>query len=164
MVKRILYATDLGLYGPYIMKQVAMLAQSTGAIVDVLHVIEPMGVFAESIINTYLPEEEQSHLRNKGMPQVVERIRLQVIDTMNSDYADYIDVINIGEILVEVGVPSDVIIAQAGIRDSDMVVLGSHGQHAYRGGLMGSVVTKVLQLSSVPVYMIPMVNLNELGR
>ena len=62
------------------------------------------------------------------------------------------------------GVPSDVIIAQTGIRDSDMVVLGSHGQHAYRGGLMGSVVTKVLQLSSVPVYMIPMVNLNELGR
>ena len=63
MVKRILYATDLGLYGPYIMKQVAILAQSTGASVDILHVIEPMGVFAESIINTYMPEKEQVYLQ-----------------------------------------------------------------------------------------------------
>lgn len=164
MIKRILYATDLGLYGPYIMKQVAMIAQSTGASVDVLHVIEPMGVFAESIINTYLPEDDLHHLRNKGMPQVVDRIRLQVVDTLNSDYSDYLNTINLKDVLVEVGSPAEVIIKQASIRESDLVILGSHGQHAYRGGLMGSVVTKVLQLSSIPVYMIPMVSLNDLGR
>jgi nucleotide-binding universal stress UspA family protein len=146
------------------MKQVAMIAQSTGATVDVLHVIEPMGVFAESIISTYLPKDDRSHLRNKGMPQVIERIRLQVIDTLNSEYSDYLNTINLKEVIVEVGVPAEVIISQSKIRESDMVILGSHGQHAYQGGLMGSVVTKVLQLSSVPVYMIPMVNLNDLGR
>ena len=164
MIKRILYATDLGLYGPYIMKQAAMIAQSTGASVDVLHVIEPMGVFAESIINTYLPEEERNHLRAQGMPQVVDRIRLQVVDTLNSDYSDYLNTINLKEVIVEVGAPAEVIVEQAKIRESDLVILGSHGQHAYRGGLMGSVVTKVLQLSSIPVYMIPMVSLNELGK
>jgi nucleotide-binding universal stress UspA family protein len=164
MIKRILYATDLGLYGPYIMTQVAILAQSTGAKVDVLHVIEPMGVFAETIINTYMPEKERKHLRNKGLSQVVERIRVQVLDTLNSEYSDYLDLINLSEVIVEVGSPAEIIIEQAKIRSSDMVVLGSHGQHAYRGGLMGSVVTKALQLSSIPIYMIPMVNLNDLGR
>jgi nucleotide-binding universal stress UspA family protein len=164
MVKRILYATDLGLYGPYIMKQVAMLAQSTGAKVDVLHVIEPMGVFAESIINTYMPEQELKYLRNKGMSKVVESIRAQVIDTLNSDYADYLALINLSEVIVEVGSPADIVLEQAKIRGSDLIILGSHGQHAYRGGLMGSVVTKVLQLSAIPVYMIPMVSLDALGR
>jgi nucleotide-binding universal stress UspA family protein len=146
------------------MKQVAMIAQSTGASVDVLHVIEPMGVFAETIINTYLPEGDKNHLRSKGMPQVIDRIRLQVVDTLNSDYSDYLNTINLKEVLVEIGAPAEVIINQAKIRESDLVILGSHGQHAYRGGLMGSVVTKVLQMSSIPVYMIPMVSLNDLGR
>jgi nucleotide-binding universal stress UspA family protein len=162
MIKRILYATDLGLYGPYFMKQVAILAQTTGAKVDVLHVIEPMGVFAESIIYTYMSEKERKHLRNKGLPQVVDKIRVQVLDTLNSDYADYLDLINLSEVIVELGSPAEKIIEQAKMRSSDIVVLGSHGQHAYRGGLMGSVVTKVLQLSSVPIYMIPMVSLNDL--
>jgi nucleotide-binding universal stress UspA family protein len=164
MIKRILYATDLGLYGPYIMKQVAMLAQSTGAKVDVLHVIEPMGVFAETIINTYMPEKERKLLRSKGLSQVVDRIRVQVLDTLNSEYSDYLDLINLSEVIVEVGSPAEIIIEQSRIRSSDIVVVGSHGQHAYRGGLMGSVVTKVLQLSSIPIYMIPMVSLNDLGR
>lgn len=141
-----------------------MLAQSTGAQVDVLHVVEPMGVFAESIIDTYMPETEKAYLRNKGMSHVIERIAVQVNDTLSSDYAEYLDIINISEVLVEVGSPADVIIEQARMRGSDMIALGSHGQHAYRGGLMGSVVTKVLQLSSIPVYMIPMVSLNDLGR
>jgi len=66
--------------------------------------------------------------------------------------------------LVELGKPAETIIEQAKIRNADLIVLGSHGQHAYRGGLMGSVVTKVLQMSPIPIYMIPMVNLNSLSR
>ena len=163
MIKRILYATDLGLYGPYVMKQVAILAQSTGASVDILHVVEPMGVFAESIINTYMPEKEREYLRKKGMSQVIERIRLQVVDTLQSDYVDYLEVINLNEVIVELGSPVEVILEQSKLRGSDIIVMGSHGQHSYRGGLMGSVITNVLQLSSTPVYMIPMVSVSNLN-
>ncbi len=66
MIKHILFATDLGLYGPYLMKQLASVVQSTGATVDILHAIEPMGLFAESIIDTYMPDKEREYLRNKG--------------------------------------------------------------------------------------------------
>lgn len=164
MVSRILYATDLGLYGPYIMNQVALLAQATGARVDVVHVVEPLGVFAESILNAYLPAEKIGELKGVELERVLDTIRSQVVDTLNSDYRTELELINLGEVIVEVGKPAEVILSEAKSRASDLIVVGSHGQHAYKAGLIGSVVTKILQLSTVPVYMIPMVKLEDLGR
>ena len=162
MVKRILYATDLGLYGPYLMKRISELASSTGAVVDVLHVVEPMGVFAESIINTYLPEKDRAYLRDKGMDEVLERIRLQVLDAISAEYQG--EEMKIDDVVVEQGDAAATIIAQAQLRKADLIAMGSHGQQAYRGGLIGSVVAKVLQMSPIPVYMVPMVSLEDLGR
>ncbi len=164
MIKHILFATDLGLYGPYLMKQLASIVQSTGASVDIVHAIEPMGLFAESIIDTYMPEKEREYLRNKGIGEVIERIRLQVIDTLKSEYADYLGQINLQEVRVKVGVPAEIIIEQAKLSKADLIVIGSHGQQAYCGGVLGSVVSKVLQSTPVPVHMIPMVTLEDLTR
>ncbi len=164
MIKHILFATDLGLYGPYLMKQLSGLVQSTGASVDILHAIEPMGLFAESIIDAYMPEKEREYLRNKGLTEVTERIRLQVMDTLHSEFLDSLKLINLRDVFVEVGAPAQVIVEQAKLAGSDLIVLGSHGQQAYSGGALGSVVSKVLQTTHIPVYMIPMVTLNDLTR
>lgn len=163
-MKRILYASDLGLYGPYVLNQVVGLAKASGAQVDVLHVIEPMGVFAESVINAFMSEKDRQYLRVQGVPELLERIRLQVIDVFESDYGIQQGVECIGDIIVEQGDPSKVILEQAALRNAELIAIGSHGQHAYRGGLIGSVVAKVLQTSSLPVYMVPMANLDTLGR
>lgn len=162
MVKRILYATDLGLYLPYVMKRVSELAATTGAVMDVLHVVEPMGLFAESIINAYLPEDEKDYLRQRGRSEVLKQIRLQVMDTIDAEYQgnDY----KIDEVIVEQGNPASTIIEQAKLRHADLIAIGSHGQQAVRGGLVGSVVAKVLQMSPIPVYMVPMMSLEDLGR
>ena len=146
------------------MKQLASVVQSTGASVDILHAIEPMGLFAESIIDTYMPDKEREFLRHKGLTEVIERIRLQVIDTLNSEYADSLKLINLREVLVKVGVPAEVIIEQAKVTGSDLIVLGSHGQQTYCGGVLGSVVSKVLQTAPVAVHMIPMLTLDDLAR
>ncbi len=164
MIKHILYATDLGLYGPYIMKQVAILAQSTGARVDILHVIEPMGLFAESIIDAYMPEQERKYLRDQGLTEVIELIRLQVIDTLKSEYSDALKTINLSEVLVEVGQVAKVIVEQTQLRNSDLIALGGCSRQPYGGGITGSVVNKVLQLAPIPIYIIPMVNLEGLAR
>lgn len=163
MIKRIMYAADLGLYGPYVMKQVSILAQSIGAMVDVVHVVEPMGVFAESIIDSYMPEAEKQYLRRQGLSEVVERIRLQVLDTLNSEYVDTLNLINLGNVIVEVGSPAQIILQQSAARQSDLIVLGGH-DHNGQSGLLGPVVTKVLQLSTVPVYVVPMISIESLSR
>ncbi len=163
-MQRILYATDLGLYSPYLMKQLAQLAISLQARIDILHVVEPMGVFAESIINTYLPHDASRHLRQKGLQEVMSFIKTQVKEALSTDYIDILSELEIDEIIVEMGQPAEVIIQQALLRESNILVLGSHGQHAFQGGPMGSVVTKVLQMSPIPVMMIPMVSLGDLNR
>ena len=146
------------------MDQVALLGQSTGAKVDVLHVIEPMGVFAESIINTYMPEKERQYLRSKGLTEVIENIRLQVIDTLKSEYAESIKRLELDQVLVEVGKPAQVIIEQARLRGSDVIAMGTCGQNTNKEGFMGSVVTQVLQSAYTPVFTIPMVSIEELKR
>ncbi|NVK38942.1 MAG: universal stress protein [Gammaproteobacteria bacterium] len=164
MIKRILYATDLGLYSPYLMKQLAQIAMSVQARVDILHVVEPMGVFAESIINTYLSREDARQLRQAGLQDVLLSLKKQIKETLSRDYIDILSELDIDEIVVEMGQPAEVIIQQALLRESNILVLGSHGQHAFQGGPMGSVITKVLQVSPIPVMMIPMINLGDLDR
>ena len=164
MISHILYATDLGLYGPYLMTQVAILAQSTGAKVDILHVIEPMGLFAESVIDSYMPEKEKEYLRDKGMSEIIEKIRLQVIDTLNSEYAKSLELINLSEVVIEVGDPAKVILEQSSLRGCDLVVLAGHGKQECGPGSLGEVTKRVLNDSQLPIYVLPKISLAELER
>jgi nucleotide-binding universal stress UspA family protein len=159
-----LYATDLGLYSPYLVRQVSQIALSLQARVDIIHAIEPMGVFAESIVNSYVPEKDRRYLRQHGLRDVLDKIKTQVSDSLLADYGDLLEEIEFGEVIVELGYPAEIIIQQALKQNSNLLLLGSHGQSAFQGGPMGSVVSKVMQLSPIPVLMIPMINLGDLDR
>lgn len=164
MINRILYATDLGLYGPYLMEQVAVLVQSTGARVDLLHVVEPMGLFAESVIDSFMPEKEKEYLRDKGLAEIIGKIRLQVIDTLNSEYTNSMKLINLDEVLVEVGEPSKVILKQSIAVDYNLIIIAGHSQQDCGGGALGVVAERVLKESKIPVYVLPRISLDDLER
>ncbi len=164
MINRILYATDLGMYGPYLMEHVAALVQSTGAKVDILHVVEPMGLFAESVIDSYMPEKEKEYLRSKGLSEIIEKIRLQVIDTLNSEYANTLKLINLDRVEVKVGEPSKVILKQSGLVEYNLIVMAGHSQQECASGMLGGVTERVLKASKVPVYVLPRINLEDIDR
>ncbi|MGR6873874.1 universal stress protein [Pseudomonas sp. HK3] len=164
MNPRILYAADLGLYSPYLIRQLTRIALNMGARVDIVHVIEPMGVFAESIINTYVPEKDRRYLRQHGLIDVKNKIKTQVEEALRRDYHDMLEAIDLDRVIVELGFPSEVIVQQACELQSSIILLGSHGQSAFQGGAIGSVVSKVLDISPIPVLVIPMVNLGDLDR
>ena len=164
MINRILYATDLGLYGPYLMEQVAVLVQSTGAVVDLLHVVEPMGLFAESVIDSFMPEKEKEYLRNKGLTEIIEKIRLQVIDTLKSEYANSLKLINLDKVIIEVGEPSKVILQQSVVAHYSLIIIAGHSQHDCGGGVLGIVAERVLKESKIPVYVLPRVILDDIDR
>jgi len=164
MINHILYATDLGLYGPYLMEQLAVLVQSTGARVDIIHVIEPMGLFAESVIDSYMPEKEKEYLRSNGLSEIIEKIRLQVIDTLKSEYSASLKLINLDKVVIEVGEPSRVILQQSLARGCDLIVIAGHGQQDCGVGVLGVVAERVLKDSSIPVYVLPRISLDDLDR
>ena len=54
MIRSMLYATDLGLYAPYVMQHALALARTFEAELYVVHAVEPMGLFAESVLQSFL--------------------------------------------------------------------------------------------------------------
>ena len=56
MIRSILYATDLGLYAPYVLQHALALTRAFNASLYVVHAVEPMGLFAESVLQTYLDD------------------------------------------------------------------------------------------------------------
>lgn len=156
MVNTILYPTDLGLYGTYVLQHVMDLAEHYDANVFVVHVVEPLGVFADAVLETYVPQEMISELRSYGMPAVMEAIRQQVLDAFEEEVIDCnANVDRIIDVRVLRGNPSDIILEQVKESHADMVVMGSHCSEHENLSLLGSTVNKVLQLTNVPVCMIP---------
>lgn len=52
---------------------------------------------------------------------------------------------------ISIGKPAEAIVQYANEQDVDMIVIGAHGQESIANLLLGSVASKVAQLSKVPV-------------
>lgn len=66
MIRSMLYATDLGVYAPFVMQHALALARTFGAELYVIHAVEPMGQFAESLLQSYLDEQTLDQLHSQG--------------------------------------------------------------------------------------------------
>ncbi|OUS23826.1 hypothetical protein A9Q99_26515 [Gammaproteobacteria bacterium 45_16_T64] len=156
MVNTILYATDLGLYGPYMLEHVGDLAKSHNAQVYMLHVIEPLGVFADAVLETYITDDSKAGLRENGLNEVLVAIRAKVRAVFEQDLKDYdAETRWLKDVHVIGGSPAEVILTDAEAVKADLIVIGSHGGAKEMSTPLGSVASKVLQLSPIPVYMIP---------
>jgi nucleotide-binding universal stress UspA family protein len=164
MIKKIAFATDLGVLGPYVLCHALEISKQFNAKVDIIHVIEPMGVFAESILDIFLPQEDLDHLRKEGVQDVIGTIKERISDTMASEFSMDDDESYLGEINVVRGQAAESILQYVDDHNIDMVVMGTHGEHGDVVGGLGSVASKVLQRSSVPVLMVPLTRVtNQLG-
>jgi len=161
MIKNILYGTDLGLYAPYLMQHVMSLAAQHKAKVQAVHAVEPMGIFAESILSSYIPSDEVVELRKQGFGNVMDRIRHQVENAFADEFSEYkYDLALIKGIEVISGKPADVILDAAKRGTADLIVIGSCSQPSETPTL-GSVANRVLSSSPIPVFLVPMVKLQN---
>ena len=164
MIKKIAFATDLGVLGPYVLCHALELSKQFNAKVDIIHVIEPMGVFAESILDIFLPQEDLEHLRKEGVHDVIGAIKDRITDTMATEFSGDDDESFLGEISVIRGQAADSILEYVDSHNIDLIVMGAHGEHGHIKGGLGSVASKVLQRSPVPVLMVPLSRMtNQLG-
>ena len=161
MINNILYATDLGLYAPYVLQHVMSLASRHDAQVNAVHAIEPMGVFAESTLSAHMPGQEVQELRRRGFRDVMDSIREQVEHAFEDEFNEgSYDVSLINGIQVVHGKPADVILETASQCNADLIVMGSCSQASEKPTL-GCVASRVLNESSIPVFLVPMVKLQN---
>jgi nucleotide-binding universal stress UspA family protein len=157
MIRSMLYATDLGLYSPYVMQHALALARSFNAELYVIHAVEPMGLFAESVLQSYLDESALDQLHSQGLNTVMAGIEDKVLDSFRDDIGDgEQDLALIRAVRVVQGDPAEVILDQAQRLSVDLLVLGSHSHGSSADIPLGRTAARVLQLAAVPVYMVPL--------
>ncbi|MBD8495643.1 universal stress protein [Pseudomonas syringae] len=157
MVRSMLYATDLGLYAPYVTQHALALARTFNAGLYVIHVVEPLGVFAESVLQSYLGETAVHELHTKGVSTFMEGIEQRMLDGFREELGEaHQDLALIRMVRVVQGDPCKVILEQAHELAVDLLVLGSHSRMVGQGAPVGRTAARVLQHCAVPVYMVPM--------
>ena len=164
MIRSMLYATDLGLYAPYVMQHALELARTFRADLYVVHAVEPMGLFAESVLQSYLDEQALNELHNQGLNTVMATIEQRVLDSFREECADgQQDLRMIQSVKVIQGDPSQVILEQARTLSVDLLIVGSHSHGSGTEGHLGRTAARVLQLAKVPVYLVPLLQRRRYG-
>jgi nucleotide-binding universal stress UspA family protein len=153
-VKSILYATDLGPHGPEVFSHATAVAQQFGAKIHIVHVVEPMGEYAHSLLVNYLPEDKLNALRREGFDEARQEISRRLEKFCQEKlYAGTAGLVASAQVLD--GLPYQVILDEAKRINADLIVMGSHGQTALGEMFMGSVAHKVTLKSTVPVLLVP---------
>jgi nucleotide-binding universal stress UspA family protein len=155
MIQRLLFATDMGIHTHYLLHYVNSLAAQYNARVNVVHVIEPPGQLADAILQTYLSKDDRTALLQDGM---IDSVKNHIIDLLEDEYIDGQQGLSqIVDVKVLPGKPVETIMQQANRCSADLIVLGSHGEGTVGANMLGSVSSRILQLSRVPVFMVPVI-------
>lgn len=158
MIKTILFAADLGVYTPFLLQHVNDLALRHDGNVVVIHAVEPAGQMAEAMVRAYLPEARRAELEQESRERMERTIKGRIVDLLEEEFMDGQDGLSrVNDVRVRFGHPVAVILEEARACQADLIVVGSHGHRSVSPALLGSVTSKILQMSRVPVYMVPMV-------
>jgi nucleotide-binding universal stress UspA family protein len=163
MINNILFATDLGPFTDYTLQHVTELAKNCNASIVVVHAVEPLSSFAQAVVETYLEDPQDNPFDESGSSGMLANIKHKILEALADQYMESDkDIARIAAIRVLQGKPAEVILKEAREQQADLIVMGSHGAQALDGNVIGSVTSKVLQLSKVPVYMVPMMDPQKL--
>lgn len=160
MIKKILFATDLGAYASLGLLHVESLARSLKATVSVIHAVPPIGDFAAAVVKSHCSDEvKREVLQTSHIKGLLETMREQVFEVLAREPFDENGLLPlVTDIIVLPGHPAVVILSEAERIGADIIVIGSHSTDSIDGRLLGSVATRVLQLAKVPVFMVPMMS------
>lgn len=163
MIRSMLYATDLGLYAPLVMQHALTLARTFNADLYVVHAVEPMGLFAESVLQSYLDEQALNDFHSQGLNTVIANIEQRVLDSFREEFGEEDELERIQAVRVLQGDPSQVILDQAQKLSVDLLIVGSHSHGTGAETPLGRTAARVLQLARVPVYLVPLVERRRQG-
>ena len=160
MIKHILFACDLGSFTPFALKYVEFLAVEFDAKVLIVHAVPPIADLTKAVINSYCSEQVKSELLDvSDISGINDVLRDQVFDLISHSPDDTSNLLDyVTDIVIATGNPAEVILNEAAHTCSDVIIIGSHGPNAVDKHIIGSVASKVLQLSKIPVLMVPMLN------
>lgn len=158
MLRRILFATDLGPFTPQVLEHVTNMADQHGASTHILHVVDPVSALTHNLISTTAGKMAEGYAERMNR-----RIRAELMQLLEDEYREgNVAVKNIDKVEVRSGLPSTTILEHSQRIAADVIVMGSHTYGFENPEKLGSVAAKVLRHSSVPVYLVPIMKSRRL--
>jgi nucleotide-binding universal stress UspA family protein len=116
-----------------------------------------MGLFAESALQTCLDEERLKERRSNGLSTVMASIQQQLLEGLRDEIGESIeDLERVNAVGVIKGDPQMVILDKAQQLGVVLLVLGSHSHGTDMASALGRSALRLVQLSEMPVYLLPM--------
>jgi nucleotide-binding universal stress UspA family protein len=151
-IKKILYATDLSPNAVHAFAYAASLANRYDAGITVLHVLEELSASSNIQLAEMLGREKLEELQQQKRQSVKDTIarRLETFcSEMEAELAECPFLVQ--DSVVRRGNPAEQILQEARERESDLIVMGTHGQGPLADMVMGSTARRVARLSTIPV-------------
>jgi nucleotide-binding universal stress UspA family protein len=154
-IERILYSTDLSQNARFAFAYAASLANRFGAGITILHVIEDTSRYRHSLVVNVLGEEKWSDLVKQNEERLLQTLK-ERLKNFCSEVAEQLPACPFitDDIIVKIGNPVDEILKEADANNSDLVVMGAHGQGFIAGAVMGSTSRRVLRRCKKPVLVV----------
>ena len=154
-IKKILYTTDLSKNARYAFGYAASLANRYGAGITLLHVLEDVSSYRDSLVINILGDERWNELMKTNEQKVIEMLKARLEKFCGDVSVELPSCPFItDEIIVKIGNPVEEILAQTETSGFDMVVMGARGQGIIADALMGSTSRRVLRRCKKPVLVV----------
>jgi nucleotide-binding universal stress UspA family protein len=154
LIKKVLYAVDLGENAKPALSMALHLAKTNNAKLILLFVVEPLRSSSMDSVAMYFPQETLKEMHERSIEEIKDNINKQIKDLYNEQIESELPDKNF-ETHVLAGVPAPTIIKTAVKMDVDLVVMGSHSHGVLDNLFLGSVANKVVTHSTKPVLLVP---------
>lgn len=152
-IKSILYATDMGTGSSHVFRYALSLAKKYQAKVAILHVVEPLSSFAQSLVELHISHESSEAQHNENRQKLIQELHAKLHEFCSKEACVAEENLINGVYVVE-GQAAQTIIAKAEQLGSDMIVMGTHHHSAVGEALLGTTAHKVLHNSALPTLLI----------
>jgi nucleotide-binding universal stress UspA family protein len=152
-IKNILYATDMGAGSTHVFRYALSLAKTYQAKVAILHVVEPLGSFAQSLVELHISHQSSEKQHAEQRQQLMKNLRNRLHDFCGKEACVAEENLIDGVYVVE-GQAAQTIIDQAEQLGADMIVMGTHHHSVVGEALLGTTAHKVLHRCALPTLLV----------
>jgi len=154
-IKKIFYATDLSENARHSFGYAASLANSYGAGITMLHVLEDVSAYQDSLVINVIGEQKWDELRKNKEQVVLDTIR-ERLEKFCEDVSRELPACPFitDDIIVKIGNPVEEILQEVDASGCDIVVMGTRGHGIMADAMMGSTSRRVLRRCKKPVLVV----------
>ncbi len=156
-IRNILYCTDLSQNSAHAFKYAAQLAQSTGAKIHVLNVVEELSADAKLTLQAYVMD---GNARDHALHDRTAQAKAYLKERLEKFWAEQSEEdAKVRDQVVTVNArqayPAEQILKSAIEHDCDLVVMGAH-EKGLSHNFLGGVAKSVLRRSRIPTLIVPL--------